>query len=42
MVAKFDKRLDAMVLAERRTARLEERLGREHQDAHTSLLYAYV
>src|SRR5205814_1173 len=28
------QRLDAVVLAERRPARLEERLGRDHQNAH--------
>lgn len=33
LVAEFPEGLDAMELAERRAARLEERLGREHQDA---------
>ena len=35
-VPELDQRLDAVVFAERRAARLEERLGREHQDAKRS------
>jgi hypothetical protein len=34
LVAERGERADAMELAERRAARLEERLGRDHQDAH--------
>ena len=37
VMAEFAERLDAVVLAEGRAARLEKRLGREHQDAHESL-----
>jgi hypothetical protein len=33
-MAELAERLDAVVLAEGRAARLEKRLGREHQDAH--------
>jgi hypothetical protein len=29
------QRADAVVFAERRPARLEERLGRDHQDTHS-------
>ena len=37
VMAELAERFDAVVLAEGRAARLEERLGREHQDAHESL-----
>ena len=32
MMAQFTQGLDSVVFAERGAARLEERLGREHQD----------
>ena len=35
-MAERGERADAVKLAERRAARLEERLGRDHQDAHGS------
>ena len=34
LVPEIGERADAVELAERRAARLEERLGRDHQDAH--------
>ena len=37
VMAELAERFDAVVLAEGRAARLEERLRREHQDAHESL-----
>jgi hypothetical protein len=37
VMAELAQRLDAVIFAERRAARLEERLRREHQDAHTAL-----
>ncbi len=37
VMAEFAESFDAVVFAEGRAARLEERLGREHQDAHESL-----
>ena len=36
LVAERGERADAVKLAERRAARLEERLGRDHQNAHGS------
>jgi len=36
LVAKSGERANAVELAERRPARLEERLGRDHQNAHVS------
>ena len=37
VMAEFTEGLDAVLLAEGGAARLEKRLGREHQDAHGSL-----
>ncbi len=37
VMAELTEGFDAVVLAEGRAARLEKRLGREHQDAHESL-----
>jgi hypothetical protein len=36
LVAKRGERTDAVELGKRGAARLEERLGRDHQDAHGS------
>ncbi len=36
LMAESRERADPVVLAERRPARFEERLGRDHQDAHVS------
>ena len=33
-MAEIEKRADAVILAERGAPRLEERLGRDHQDPH--------
>ena len=37
LVPQFGQSLEPVVFAERGAARLEERLGREHQDAHSTL-----
>ena len=39
-MAERGERADAVELAERRAARLEERLGRDHQNAHGSVIFA--
>ena len=42
LMAERGQRADAMKLAERRAARLEERLGRDHQNAHGAVIFSRI
>src|SRR5215471_10704411 len=42
LMPELSERSDAMELAERRAARLEERLGRNHQKAHGAMIFSRI